>query len=261
MSKCRSNNISNFFGIINFSNNCYLNVIIQLFLSNKETSNLIAHHLDFERNVQRKLQLFDKNEESYKTNQECILRIINPKKLLMCLSEKMNVSRQNDSQEAFTQLLDLIPELEKHFITKIINTYKCLECNQTRETKDKFSTFYIHGDSIEASVKEFLKQEKFELECEHCKKNTETIKTCKIKKLANVLVFFNVTKQKINFTENISYSGREYNLTGIIKHYGTERYGHYIYIDFINKLVMDDTNIRKVDGLDLDNIYLLFYTC
>ena len=93
----------NNFGIINFSNNCYLNVIIQLFLCNKKTSNIIAHYLNFESN-----------------NENNCNKIINPKKLLITLSKKMNVSRQNDSQEAFTQLLDLIPDLEKYYQTKII---------------------------------------------------------------------------------------------------------------------------------------------
>jgi ubiquitin C-terminal hydrolase len=238
------------FGIINFCNNCYLNVIIQLFLSNKQTSNIIVHYLDFnERNIKN-------------SHNNCA--IINPKKLLMLLSKKMNVSRQNDSQEAFTQILDLLPDLEKHYKTKIQNSFKCLECNKIRTTIDTFSTFYIYGTSIEESVKQLITDEKFELECEHCKKNTETIKSCRIKSLGNVLVFYNVTKQKIKFTEFITYNNNKYKLTGIIKHFGNQRSGHYIYIDYINELIIDDTLISKIDNfknLELDNIYLLFYTC
>lgn len=238
------------FGIINNCNNCYLNVIIQLFLSNKQTSNIIVHYLDFN----------GRNREN--SDKNCA--IINPKKLLMLLSKKMNVSRQNDSQEAFTQILDLVPNLEKHYETKIQNSFRCLECNKIRTTIDTFSTFYIYGTSIEESVKQLITDEKFELECEHCKKNTETIKSCRIKSLGNVLIFYNVTKQKIKFTEVISYSNNKYKLTGIIKHFGNQRSGHYIYIDYINKLIIDDTLISKIDNfknLELDNIYLLFYTC
>ena len=236
------------FGVINFSNNCYLNVLIQLFLSDKNTSNIIVHYLDFN----GRTVMNNSDGES--------LQIINPKKLLNVLSKKMNVSRQNDAQEAFTTLLDLIPELEKHYKTKITNSFKCLECNNIRKTNDIFSTFYIHGNSIEESVKQMITDEKFELECEYCKKNTETIKSCKIKSLGNVLVFYNILKQKIKFTENIIYSEKKYKLTGIIKHFGNERSGHYTYIDYINKLTIDDTNIISNFELDLNNIYLLFYT-
>lgn len=239
------------FGIINFSNNCYLNVIIQIFLSYKETSNIIAHYLDFK---------FQKDLK-YQKDQKCIIDgIINPKKLLNLLSKKMNVSRQNDSQEAFIQILDLISDLEKYYETTIENTYTCNVCNKLRKTRDTFSTFYIHNESIEESVKDLIKNENFELECEYCKENTSTTKSCKIKKLANVLIFYNITKQNINFTENIVYNNTKYNLTGIVKHYGSINFGHYIYIDYKNKLVIDDSNISKLDKIEFDNIYLLFYT-
>ena len=236
----QENKINNY-GIINYGNNCYLNVVIQLFLSNKQTSNIIAYYLDFEKTLNNDVKL------------------INPKKLLIFLSKKMNVSRQNDSQEAFTELLDLIPELEKHYENKIQNKFKCLECRKSRITVDTFSTFYIHSDSIEESIKQMITDEKFELECECCNKNTETIKSCSIKNLGNVLVFLNVIKQKIKFTDNITYGDNKYKLTGIIKHYGNTRFGHYIYIDYINKLIIDDTTISKFDKLEFDNIYLLFY--
>ena len=52
------------FGIINYSNNCYLNVIIQLFLYNKYTSNIIIHHLDITNLV----------------NSKDNVKVINPKK-------------------------------------------------------------------------------------------------------------------------------------------------------------------------------------
>jgi ubiquitin C-terminal hydrolase len=129
-----------------------------------------------------------------------------------------------------------------------------------RTTDDKFSTFYIHGNSIEESVKQMISDEKYSLECEYCKKNTETIKSCRIKSLGNVLVFYNILKQKIEYTENISYSNNKYKLTGIIKHFGNQSSGHYTYIDYINKLTIDDTNIINNCDFDHKNIYLLFYT-
>lgn len=228
------------FGIINFSNNCYLNVIIQLFLSNKNTSNIIIHYLDI-----------------IKQNNN---HIINPKKLLSKINEKINTSQQNDSQETFTIILDLIPDLEKYYINKIKNYYKCEECGKVRDKIDTFSTFYVHTDSLEDSVKQLIQKEQFELECEHCKKNTNTIKTCKIKKLGDVLVFYNIVKNKLKITENIIFNDNNYKLTGLIKHFGNQNSGHYIYIDYQNKYIIDDTDIKPLDKLSLDNIYLLFYT-
>ena len=71
------------YGIINFSSNCYLNVIIQLFLSYKNTSNIIAHYLEYD------------NKRG----------VINPRPLMNKLSSKINVNIQNDSHEIFTLIL------------------------------------------------------------------------------------------------------------------------------------------------------------
>ena len=235
-----SNNNCGKLGIMNFSNNCYLNVIIQLFLCNKNSYNIIVDYLD----------ILNNNG----TN------IINPKKIMKKLSEKIDVSRQNDSQEVFTLILDLIPDLEKYYVNKIKNVYTCQECEKSRIKEDTFSTFYIHNNSLEDSVKQLISNEEFELKCDFCKKNTVTRKTCKINELGNILIFYNIVKNKLIITENITFGSYKYKLTGIIKHFGNERSGHYIYIDYINKLIIDDTTISKLDNLSMDNIYLLFYT-
>ena len=228
------------FGIINFSNNCYLNVIIQLFFCNKNSSNIIIQYLD----------VFNNNG----------INIINPKKLITKLSEKIDVSCQNDSQEVFTLLLDLIPDLEKYYINKIKNIYTCQLCQKSRIKEDVFSTFYIHDNSLEDSVRQVISNEEFKLECDFCKKNTITKKTSRINKLGSVLIFYNIVKNKLKITENITFGSYKYRLTGIIKHYGNEISGHYIFIDYINKLIIDDTKISKLDNLTMDDIYLLFYT-
>ena len=228
------------YGIINFHNNCYLNVIIQLFLYNKSTSNIIIYYLDI-----------INNEE----------KIFNPEKLIKLLSKKINVNKQNDSHETFTLILDLIPELEKYYENKISNYYKCQECTKCRIKEDKFSTFYIYNSSLEESIKELLIKEQFELECDNCKKKTLTIKKCKINQLGEVLIFYNVQKKKLKITENITFGNSKYKLTGLIKHFGSQNSGHYVFIDYINKLIIDDTKIIPIQNIEMDNIYLVFYTC
>lgn len=232
MSDCKQ---SNKIGIRNFSNNCYLNVIIQLFLSYKYSSNIIIHYLTIEN------------------------KIINPQKLLNVLGSKMNISIQNDCQEAFVLLLDLIPELNKFYENKIKNTFTCLECFKSRKIIESFTTFNVYSDSIEESIKQMKANEKFELKCDNCNKNTTTTKSCKIKSLGDVLVFHNVLKQNIKFTNNILYGDSKYSLTGIIKHFGTSNMGHYSYIDYKNKLIIDDICINSYETLNTNNIYLLFY--
>jgi len=228
------------FGIINFSNNCYLNVIIQLFFYNKNSYNIIINYLDV-------IKKEDKN-------------LINPKKLMLKLSEKIDISKQNDSHEIFTFLLELIPDLNQYYINKIKNIYICQECDKPRTHEDIFSTFYIHTNSIEDSVRQFISEEKFELQCNFCKKNTLTKKKSKITKLGDVLIFYNIQKKKLIITQNITFNSYVYKLSGIIKHFGDEKSGHYIFIDYKNKLIIDDTKISKLYNLDMNNIYLLFYT-
>lgn len=228
------------FGIINFSNNCYLNVIIQLFLYNKNSSNIILHHLDI-----------IKNNNNF---------LINPNKLMKKLSDKIDVTIQNDAQEIFTLILDLLPNLEKFYINKIKYVYKCQECNKSRKQEDIFTTFYIHDNSLEKSVKQTISNEKFILECDFCKQKTLTSKTCKINQLGDILIFYNILKKKLDITDNIKFGNKIYKLSGIIKHFGNSMNGHYIFIDYINKLIIDDNNIKKLDSLTMDNIYLLFYT-
>lgn len=223
-------------GIINFSNNCYLNVIIQLLLCCKKTSNIIINYLDLNN------------------------KLINPKKLLKKLKDKINIDSQNDCQEAFIQMLDTIPELSNFFENKIKNSYKCLECSNERTNIDNFSTFNIHQNSLEESIKEYIKCENFSLECDYCKKNTETIKSSKIINLGEILIFYNILKNKIKISEDIIFNSKKYKLHGFIKHFGNQSSGHYIFIDYQNSLIIDDTNISKFNKIDLSNIYLLFYT-
>ena len=226
------------YGIINFSSNCYLNVIIQLFLSYKNTSNIIAHYLEYD------------NKRG----------VINPRPLMNKLSSKINVNIQNDSQEIFTLILDTIKDLEKYFENKIKYHYTCQVCNKKRITEDIFSTFYVYSDSLEESVKQTVNKEIFTLECEHCKKNTETSKIGYVDKLGEVLIFYNIVKNNIKITETITFSDKIYKLSGFVKHYGIQQSGHYVFVDYVNKLIIDDTLISKYENESLDNIYLVIYT-
>ena len=241
----------NKFGIINFSNNCYLNVIIQMLLSQKQTSNLIVHYLEFIKTEYQKIEV---------NNNLINFCIVSPAKLLKTIEHKINIKVQNDSQETLICILDKFPELEKSFKNVVKNVFTCQVCNKSRIVEDIFTTFYIHNESLEESVKQFISSEMYDLECEKCKMTTKTKKTCNISKLADILVFFNVMKLKLKVSEYIKYEEKNYRLNGLIKHVGNQNYGHYTFIDYRNKLLINDDKITKINKIALDDIYLLYYT-
>ena len=223
------------YGIINYSSNCYLNVIIQIFLSYEKTKNIISEYLDIDNNR------------------------INPKRLLDKLSDKININIQNDSHEVFILILDLIPELEKYFTNEVLHKFTCLECNNVRNKKEQFSTFFVHHSSLVDSIKDLIKNENFNLECDNCKINTNTYKQCNIEQVGEILIFYNILKQKIKISENIKYRDKNYELIGLIKHIGNKSSGHYFFIDYKNRLQISDTIINPIKDISLTNIYLLFY--
>ena len=249
--------IGNRYGIINYTSNCYLNVIIQLLLTKKETVEIINEYLDY---TESGNSGNGGNGSNGGNDGNGGTKLVFPNKLLHKLKDKINCDSQNDAQETLTQILDLIPELNPYFEGSIKNYYKCKNCNSVRNTIDTFNTFNIYTEDIEDSVKLLLQKENLQLECDYCKATTDTLKSCKIKKLGSILVFYNILKKRLKISENIIFNKNKYNLTGIIKHIGNSLGGHYYYIDYLNKLIIDDIDIRLLKQLKLDNIYLLFYT-
>ena len=92
------------------------------------------------------------------------------------------------------------------------------------------------------------------------KKKTITEKKSKIIKFGEILIFLNVLKKNLIIDKFIKFNNLTYKLSGIIKHFGTKNYGHYIYIDYINQIIIDDTTITKCENLNYENIYMFFYT-
>jgi len=66
-------------------------------------------------------------------------------------------------------------------------------------------------------------------------------------------------KKTIKFNKNICFKNKKYVLTGFIKHFGSQNFGHYIYINYINNKTIDDLVINDRQDKCISNIYLFFY--
>lgn len=226
-----------FYGIINFSNNCYLNVILQMLINNKYTRNIIL----------------DDKYLKIKNN------LLDPSLILELIKDDMNINIQNDAQETLTLLTDKIPEINKCFEGKISSRFFCNKCKKYRIKDDKFITLNLYEENMENNFKNLFKNENHYLDCDFCKKNTNTTIEHSISTIGNLLVFYNILKIKIEINNIIIFNENTYKLIGYIKHLGRQNYGHYLYYDVINKLIIDDSNITKFDKHILDDIYLVIY--
>ena len=223
--------------IINHSNNCYLNVIIQMLLKSKYTCDIILNS-----NL-----LNIKND------------IIEPSNLLTLIKNNIDINRQNDAQEALTFILDKLPKLNTLFEGSTKKKFKCGNCNKIRIKEDTFITLNIYEQSMEKSIKNMLKDEEYNLECEKCKCTSKTQVKNNISNIGKLLVFYNIQKIKLDISLYIQYNNNKYKLIGYIKHFGNQNGGHYIYYDTLNNLEIDDMSIRTVSSHNLDNIYLIIY--
>jgi ubiquitin C-terminal hydrolase len=232
------------YGIMNFSNNCYLNVIIQILLKNENTKRIIDKHLEYKDNI------------------------INPMPVMKLLSDTLNCDNQNDSQETITLLTDKLPELDNYITNKVKYYYKCNICQTSRSKSDSILTFSVFTENVEDSIKNLVNTEQHKLECDNCSKKlrqktiTNTTKTCKIKKLGDIIIFINILKIKLDIAKTITFNNDTYILTGLIKHYGSQNFGHYIFIDLEKNILINDTKISEISKKDInyDDIYLFFYT-
>ena len=232
------------YGILNFSNNCYLNVIIQILLKNENTKKIIDKHLEYKDDI------------------------INPKLIMKLLSDSLNCDNQNDSQETITLLTEKLPDLDNYITNKVKYYYKCNICQQSRSKLDSILTFSVFTENIEDSIKNLVNSEEHMLECDNCSKKlrqktiTNTTKTCKIKKLGNIIIFINILKIKLSIANTITFNQDTYVLSGLVKHFGSQNFGHYIFIDLLNKKLINDTKIIEISQKDInyDDIYLFFYT-
>ena len=227
------------YGIINYSNNCYLNVILQIFINNSTCFKILKNS---------NLLIF-KNKN-----------IIDPIKILKLINTTFDTDEQHDAHEVLLFLIEKIPDIKDEIIGNITTKFKCTTCNDIRKSHEEFHNINIYTECLIDSIHILLEREKHMLKCDKCLKNTETIKKNRIKNFGNIIIFYNIIKVKLVISESVTYKDKKYRLTGIIKHYGNIKTGHYIYIDYINKILINDQNISNINEITGDNIYLLIFS-
>ena len=93
------------YGIINSNSNCYLNVILQIFLNSKHSINLINS----------KLEVIEKQIPEKQITQKIII----PTNFLKMIEKDIDILSQNDAHEAFLSLIDNMPILKSSVTGKI----------------------------------------------------------------------------------------------------------------------------------------------
>lgn len=249
---------------INFKNNCYFNVILQILINNFDLKSILMNDLTF-------LQ-----KRKFKINDiESINNIYSPKSILEKLdaflnsslkssnnSNKFNSKQQNDCIESLEYLSDMYKTLEDKIYGETVTNFKCLECKEKRFNSEKFLSISVFHSNIKDSFKELLSSSEIDLDCEYCKKRTKTLKSTIFKKIGKILLLHNILKTELILNNSITFNNKKYKLTGMVKHIGNQNGGHYYYIDVINKLIFNDCEIEyiKENSIDNKNIYLVVYS-
>jgi len=215
-------------GILNFSNNCFLNSTLQFLFS-------MNIYLDL-----------DLNEN-----------IINPTKIIRLynkINSEYHIGNQEDAHECLSFLLDYIEQkhsfkivLEQTIIKKeqeVSLIYEnILSVNITDNLNQSISEYLIDKNEDIVKKYEFSIYPKFL--CISIKRF--------ITEYTDKFISYKTDKSMdIPLILQLNYF--EYELIGFIYHYGTLNNGHYIYCDIINKIIIDDDKINICDQSIMDEL-------
>ena len=254
----------------NFGNTCYINSVLQIFLNNEHFMNHVKNKTYETTTLIHSFKCIT-SRESLKV----FLLHLNDK-----IKDKMHLNTQNDVNEMYTFLLELFEEEDKEVAKLFVGTqkkvFKCIECENKRDTRENFTTLnlYTTFDNLQDSIMSIFDKEILDgIECEHCHRKTKTEARCKISKWPKNLILtinrFSVDckiEKNFDFTKNIelSISGKitKYKLIGIINHLGLATFGHYTYIkiDGESYTEISDDKVRTILNYKSPYNYVLIYT-
>lgn len=272
-------------GLNNYGNNCYFNSVIQFLTS----STYFKDYLDTEKiddTILKEIKVISSSKDS---NENKTLSTINIHKNITNRTSLFKIGRQEDSHELLVFMLDLINEnkLEK-CKTLYNNKYSfsnfCQTCKTIREQNDNTNVLSVcitpETNTLIDCIKNYLKYENFDIDCDTCKKNTKQLRKIFLKNFIFPKILFihlkrfsftnnrvKKNKQVIDFARQMSLNNKTYNLKSIIIHIGEYGSGHYITISVTEKsdewLLYNDSHVSKITEVNkqlfYQNTYMFLY--
>lgn len=286
--------------------------LLNVFFSMKDNDeNLISNLKIFKASFLAKYKQFQENEQE--DAQELLKLLleeihdnynIGDKKMLIKIG-KYSLTRDLNIQ--LKEYCKLIEQKDKSLITKIFQgvlatSLFCLSCKKEnkilenfwdislsfKETSTTFDTYTKKNIySLNELIDNFQSTEKMEKICENCEDYKKFYKKVEIVKYPKVLIvhlkrfyYKEDCLQKVNYQvkfpiRNLKFikKNKNYDLIGIIHHFGSEMYcGHYIadckntsnesWTRYNDEKIDDfNINIQEFDKKGLDSAYMLFYAC
>lgn len=250
--------------IRNDFNNCYLNSLLQSLFSLKDLNKKIIES-DNEELINKKyykiIKFLSKIEDDSIIFASAFISLF--------IKPEMQIGQQQDSDEIFTNFLDLHSEIEKEFLCQIKKIIYCESCFNQIEIIENINKIYIEPkETFKESIEKLGKSELLiDYKCDKCNCiGTSKLYTI-IMSISNILCFVMKNyKMKFNqqITKKIKLQNNIYKLKSIIIHEGSLNSGHYYNISYRkNKWLMfnDDSNIYEIEDLNqCRGLYMLFYT-
>lgn len=272
-------------GLNNYGNNCYFNSVIQFLTS----SDYFYKYLITEKindSILKEIKIISLSKEN---NENKTLSTINIHKNIIERTKLFKIGRQEDSHELLIFMLDLLEENKKEHCNLLYkNNYSfsnfCQSCKTLKEQNDNTNILSVglteETKTIIDCIKNYLKYENFDINCDTCKKNTKQIRKIFLKNFNFPKILFihlkrfsfinnsmKKNKQVVDFSKQISLNNMIYTLKSIIIHIGEYGSGHYITLSVTEKnnewFLYNDSHVTKIKELNnqllYQNSYMFLY--
>ena len=249
----------------NLGNTCYLNSVLQCFINDPSFKKKLI-------NCETSLKLLlDEIDIDFTQNDENINHRHGLIKIVDYFNKKFSRFQQHDAHEF---LLEFLEQTKLNIYGQMKTNVVCRTCRTVSSTLEDFSTIdlQVGGKDLITTFMDYLKSEEIHgYHCEKCNCKTIADKKTYLWRLNTTLIIvlkkYNLKQKLIYPFDNLkireSVSGKvfDYQLYGILNHYGNSQTGHYNCNIKVNNdwYFIDDETINRIDKFDNENSYILFY--